>query len=95
MPEAMLCRLKLVTRTGEAHDAVVEYHKGHWKNPMSDAEVEAKFRPLAAKVLQPAQADRLLAALWKLEQARAIGDILRLTTVRGGRKPSRKSRERD
>jgi 2-methylcitrate dehydratase len=91
----MLCRLRLVTTSGKAHAAAVEYHKGHWKNPMSDAEVEAKFRPLAAKVLQPAQADRLLAALWKLEQARAIGDILRLTTVRGGRKPSRKSRERD
>jgi 2-methylcitrate dehydratase len=92
MPEAMLCRLRLVTTSGKAHAAAVEYHKGHWKNPMSDAEVEAKFRPLASKVLQPAQAARLLAALWKLEEARAIGDILHLTAVTRDRKASKERR---
>ena len=82
MPEAMLCRLKLVTRDGKVHEAVVEYHKGHWKNPMSDADVEAKFRLLAAKVLQPAQTDRLLQQLWKLEDLADAGEIVRLTVAR-------------
>ena len=81
MPEAMLCKLTLVTRSGAAHTSTVEYHKGHWKNPMSDGEIEAKFRPLAAKALTPAQADRLLGALWKLEDVPDAGDLLRLTVA--------------
>jgi 2-methylcitrate dehydratase len=79
MPEAMLCRLTLVTTTGARHEARVEYHRGHWKNPMSDAEVEAKFRKLALHVLPPAQVDRLLSRLWSLERVRDAGEILRLT----------------
>jgi hypothetical protein len=42
----------------------IEYHRGHWKNPMMDAEVEEKFRSLAKKQLRPTQADDLLWQLW-------------------------------
>ncbi|MBI2295946.1 MAG: MmgE/PrpD family protein [Betaproteobacteria bacterium] len=82
MPEAMLCELTLATKSGATHTAVVDHHKGHWKNPMSDSEVEAKFRALAATVLSPAQTDRLLKRLWKLEELADGGDILRLTVQR-------------
>jgi 2-methylcitrate dehydratase len=81
MPEAMLCKLTVVTKAGATHGATVKYHKGHWKNPMSDVEVEAKFRKLASGVLQPAHSDRLLAALWKLEDAADAGEIIRLTVI--------------
>lgn len=81
MPEAMRCNLSLVTRSGATHTAVVDYHKGHYKNPMSDAEVEAKFRGLAKNVLEPAQADRLLEALWKIEHVADAGEIVRLTAA--------------
>jgi 2-methylcitrate dehydratase len=65
MPEAMLCTLTLVTVSGARHAATVQYHKGHWKNPMSDSEVEGKFRQLAATVLPSTRTDRLLEALWR------------------------------
>ncbi|MEK7876400.1 MAG: MmgE/PrpD family protein [Pseudomonadota bacterium] len=81
MPEAMRCILKLVTTSGATHTAVVDYHKGHYKNPMSDAEVEAKFRGLAQNVLKSAQTDRLLEASWKLENMADAGEILRLTVT--------------
>jgi len=81
MPEAMLCDLKLVTRSGATHAATVEYHKGHWKNPMSDADVEAKFRSLAANVLKPARFGRLLERLWNLEGAADTGEIIQLTVA--------------
>jgi 2-methylcitrate dehydratase len=81
MPEAMLCKLTVLMKGGATHGATVKYHKGHWKNPMSDGEVEAKFRKLARGVLQPAHSDRLLAALWKLEDAADAGEIVRLTVV--------------
>jgi 2-methylcitrate dehydratase len=79
MPEAMLCRVTLVTRAGAKHSAVVEYHRGHWKNPMSESEVEAKFRRLAADVLPASRTDRLLEALWRLEEVADAGEIVRLT----------------
>ncbi len=79
MPHAMRCHFTLVTKTGTAHTAMVDYHKGHYKNPMSEAEIEAKFRPLAAGVLKPAQTDRLLAALWSLEEQSNLRDVLALT----------------
>jgi 2-methylcitrate dehydratase len=79
MPEAMLCTLTLVTRSGAAHTAVVEYHKGHYRNPMSESEVEAKFRKLSGNVLTSTQTDRLLETLWRLEDVVDAGEIVRLT----------------
>ena len=81
MPEAMLCNLTLVTKSGTAHTAVVEYHKGHYRNPMSDTEVEAKFRKLAGNVLAPDRVDRLLEVLWKMEDVRDAGELIRLTVA--------------
>jgi 2-methylcitrate dehydratase len=79
MPEAMLCNVTLVTMSSERHTAVVDYHKGHWKNPMSESDIEAKFRGLAAGVIEPDRTDRLLEALWKLETLPDAGDIVRRT----------------
>lgn len=79
MPEAMLCRMTLETTAGATFEARVDYHRGHWKNPMSESEVEAKFRKLAAAVLTPGQADQLLQCLWQLETRPDAGEIVRLT----------------
>jgi 2-methylcitrate dehydratase len=81
MPKAMLCKLTLVRKDGQHHTAIVEYHKGHWKNPMSDSEVEAKFRSLAERVQPSAATDRLLERLWKLEAAGDAGELMRLTAA--------------
>ena len=80
-PEAMLCDVEVVTRSGERYTAEVPYHKGHYKNPMTDAEVEAKFRSLAQDLLSPTQTDALLEKLWNLEQVEDIGEVLRLTRI--------------
>lgn len=81
MPEAMLCKLTLVTHSGAAHTSVVEYHRGHYRNPMTDAEVEGKFRKLAAPVLTASGTDRLLERLWRLEELADAGEIVRLTAA--------------
>jgi 2-methylcitrate dehydratase len=84
MPEAMLCRMVVTTLAGDNHEASVEYHKGHWRNPMSDSEVEAKFRRLGAAVLGAPEVDRLVEALWKLDTLPDSGDIVRLTQAGAG-----------
>jgi 2-methylcitrate dehydratase len=42
--EYNLCDLEIVLKSGERKRVRVEYHRGHWKNPMTDAEREEKFR---------------------------------------------------
>ena len=80
-PEAMLCQLDVVTRSGDHYSAEVPFHRGHYLNPMSDSEVEAKFRSLAQDLLSPGQTDALLDKLWNLEQVEDIGEVLRLTRI--------------
>jgi 2-methylcitrate dehydratase len=82
MPEAMLCKLSVVTQSGATHTAVVDYHKGHYRNPMSESEVEEKFRKLAANVLTTLQTDRLLETLWRIEDVADAGELVRLTVNR-------------
>ena len=80
-PEAMLCDVEVVTNSGQRYSAEVPYHKGHYRNPMNDAEVEAKFRSLAKDLLAPEQTDQLLDRLWHLEEVEDIREILRLTQI--------------
>ena len=81
VPEAMLCYLDVTTKSGHTFSAEVPYHKGHYLNPMTDAEVEGKFRSLAKDLLSPGQTDELLAKLWNLEEVEDIGEVLRLTRI--------------
>jgi 2-methylcitrate dehydratase len=79
MPEAMLFRVTVTMKSGAQHSATVDYHRGHWKNPLTDGEVEAKFRKLALHVLPASRADQLLKQLWNLDKLSDAGEILRLT----------------
>jgi 2-methylcitrate dehydratase len=79
MPHAMFCKMELTMVTGQTHATIVEFHKGHWKNPLADSEVEAKFQKLAGAVLNDSQASRLLDALWRLEKLDDAGEVVRLT----------------
>ena len=81
VPEAMLCYLDVVTKSGATYSAEVPFHKGHYMNPMSDSEVEQKFRSLAKDLLIPEQTDVLLEKLWHLEAVEDIGEVLRLTRI--------------
>jgi 2-methylcitrate dehydratase len=80
-PEAMLSIVDVATTSGQHYTAEVPYHRGHDKNPMSDQEVEEKFRALAQGVLTPARIDTLLDHLWHLEQVEDIGPVIRLIRV--------------
>src|ERR1700743_2441017 len=65
--EFNLCELEVVLKSGARKTVRVEYHRGHFKNPMTDAEMEEKFRLLVAKHLPDDRAYRLLRILWNIE----------------------------
>jgi 2-methylcitrate dehydratase PrpD len=70
-----------VTTAGKRYVTEVPYHRGHYKNPMHDQEVEGKFRALARELLTPAQTDALLDRLWHLEQVGDIGRVIELVRI--------------
>jgi 2-methylcitrate dehydratase len=82
-PEAMLSVVEVVTSSGARFSAAVPYHRGHWKNPMTDREVEAKFRTLAHDLLALAETDALLERLWNLDQVKDVGEVIKMSTGKG------------
>jgi 2-methylcitrate dehydratase len=80
-PEAMLSRVEVVTSSGKRAAAEVAYHRGHFKNPMTDQEVEEKFRTLSRDLLTPTQTEALLERLWHLEQVHDIGDVIKMVQI--------------
>jgi 2-methylcitrate dehydratase len=81
VPEAMLCNLDLTMRNGQTYSSEVAHFRGHHLNPMTDAEVEAKFRGLCDGLLTPDQTEELLGRLWRLEDEADISALLRLTRI--------------
>jgi 2-methylcitrate dehydratase len=80
-PEAMLSHVEVVTAGGAPVAAEVAYHRGHYKNPMTDEEIEAKFRTLARDQLTSAQTEAILERVWNLEHIQDIAEVIRLIRV--------------
>ena len=80
-PEAMLCDMDVVLKDGRREAIRVEYHRGHPKNPMSDAEIEEKFRSLAGEQMPKAQLDALLQQLWSLDRLTEMKPLFKLTQI--------------
>ena len=79
--EINLCDLEIVLKSGRRENVRVEYHRGHWKNPMTDAELEEKFRSLARRQLSQAKTDELLRLLWAVDTLPQAGAIVAATKV--------------
>jgi 2-methylcitrate dehydratase len=77
--EFNLCELEIVLKSGERKTVRVEYHRGHFKNPMTDAEMEEKFRSMAQKHLSADRVDNLLRQLWALESVPKVGELIAAT----------------
>ncbi|HEY4375079.1 MAG TPA: MmgE/PrpD family protein [Burkholderiales bacterium] len=80
-PEAMLCDVNLTFKDGRRDTARVEYHRGHWRNPMSDEEVSTKFHELADAYLTQPRAKALADALWKLEDMQDTARIYEMARI--------------
>jgi 2-methylcitrate dehydratase len=77
-PQGIPNRLTVTLRNGRQLVREVEFPRGHARNPMTDAEVEKKFRALVEPRYGKERADRALAACWELERANNAGELVRL-----------------
>ena len=79
--EFNLCEMEVALTSGARKTARVEYHRGHFKNPMTDAEMEEKFRLMAQKHLSADRTDRLLHMLWGIENEPQVANLIAATVV--------------
>jgi 2-methylcitrate dehydratase len=79
--EFNLCELEIVLKSGARKTVRVEYHRGHFKNPMTDAEMEEKFRLMTQKHLPAERTDDLLRLLWDLENVPRVSTVIAATRI--------------
>jgi 2-methylcitrate dehydratase len=76
-------RVEVFTRDGRNYSREHAVPKGHPLNPMTDDEVELKFRGLTATCMSQTEQDELLDALWEVDslpEARALLELSRVRT---------------
>ena len=70
-------QVTVVLKDGRELAKHVRYALGSLERPMSDEQLEAKFRQLAGNALAPAATERLLALMWNLEEIADAGALAR------------------
>jgi 2-methylcitrate dehydratase len=80
-PAAIPNRVEVVLKSGKLITGEMIYPKGHPMNPMTDREVEEKFRALSAWALTDKKADGILSRIWELEKLSDIKELTRLFII--------------
>ena len=70
--------VNISTKDGANFSKQLDYPKGDPRNPLSDAEIEEKFRALAEGVLSRKAQDKLIAAIWSLEKCPSVSKLMAL-----------------
>lgn len=77
VPNVVRVRLK----DGREAEARVDYPKGHPMNPMTDEEVEYKFRRLTTGILTRSQQDRLIKMVWSIDEVEDVTQVIKGTVI--------------
>jgi 2-methylcitrate dehydratase len=66
------------TRSGETRTEEVRYHKGHLKDPMTQADVDVKFDKACRGVVDGDQKERIRKAWWSVQDAADVAEPIAL-----------------
>jgi 2-methylcitrate dehydratase len=77
-PTGIPNRVTVALTDGRTLVREVEFPRGHAGNPMTDAEVEAKFRRVAEPKYGKGKADRMLKRCWELETLTSATELIGL-----------------
>lgn len=80
-PAESCTRVEVTTTSGHRLTAETAHPKGHRDNPLSDGEVEAKFRGLASGTLGAERCDRVLGEVRSLEKAPTLDRLFETLSV--------------
>ncbi len=70
-------RIAITLTNGARLEKYIEHAVGSARNPMSDLQIEAKFRGLADGILPPDRVRRLMDLCWNIEKAPAASQLAR------------------
>jgi 2-methylcitrate dehydratase len=77
-PRGIPNRIVVTLKDGRQESLEVEFPRGHAGNPMTDAEVEAKFRSMLEPRYGKATADKVLERCWNFEEVTNVAEVLAL-----------------
>jgi 2-methylcitrate dehydratase len=80
-PKAMPTRVTVRAASGNEYIKQVDYPLGHPRNPLSDREIEEKFRSLSASLFDRAKAGRVIDMVWKLESLKDTGALMPVVKI--------------
>jgi 2-methylcitrate dehydratase len=80
-PQATPTVVTVKLRGGREAEARVDYPKGHPMNPMSDGEVEDKFRRLTTGLLTKRQQDEVAKMVWSLEELKDVNTLIKALLI--------------
>lgn len=78
LPRGVSCRMTAVMENGARHTAQVDYPKGSIQNPMTDAELRAKFDSLAIPVLGWERTAAIADCVADIERCGNVRDLMAL-----------------
>jgi len=70
-------RIAITLEDGRRLEKYIEHAVGSAKNPMSDAQLEVKFRGLVAGILPAARARQVMDLCWNVEKLESAAAIAR------------------
>ena len=71
----------ITLRGGQEHSRRIEHATGAPENPMTDDQLNEKFRALVGDVFPAKQVEGMLSSLWDLDQAPDVADVIALTRL--------------
>ncbi len=77
-PYSLPVNIKIIMKSGQVLEKYLENPKGHASRPLSDSEIEQKFKTLAKNRLSSRQQVKILDQIWNLEKVKDIGAFVRL-----------------
>lgn len=87
LPRGVSCHTTITLASGKKFVSQVDYPKGSIQNPMSDAELRAKFDALAVPVVGAARAAKIAGLAMSIERCKNVGELLRLAVpAKAGKK---------
>lgn len=76
------CQVIVQTRDGKTLEAAVVHAHGSLENPLSDTEIEAKVRDLAAMGKSGCDMDDIIKAMWALEKLPNVATLMKMSAAR-------------
>jgi len=82
-------RVTIRLKSGKSLEKYVEHAVGSLARPMSDADLEAKFRGLAAGILSDAETSGLIELCWNIGKLKDAGEVARASVPAGKARAAR------